>query len=89
MASIVCDPDGRKRILLMAGDGKRKAIRLGKTTMKQAEAFKVKLEGLVGQTFSGVIDDEVSRWLAASDDRLHRRRGERVVEGERCRDVVH
>jgi hypothetical protein len=63
MASIVDDPKGRKRILFVAGDGSRKALRLGKATMKQAEAFKVKVEALIGGAIAGVVDDEVSRWV--------------------------
>lgn len=64
MATIGNDPNGFKRILFVAPDGKRKTVRLGKATMKQATAFKVKVEGLIGQTITGVADDEVSRWLA-------------------------
>ena len=64
MASIVDDPNGRKRIQFVAGDGRRKPIRLGKVTTKQAEAFKVKVEALIGQMITGVADDEVSRWRA-------------------------
>jgi hypothetical protein len=36
-------------------------------TTKQATAFKVKVEALIGQTITGVVDDEVSRWLASLD----------------------
>jgi integrase len=36
--------------------------------MKQAEAFKVKVEQLVGGGVTDVIDVEVSRWLAERDD---------------------
>jgi len=46
MATIGNDPNGHKRILFVASDGKRKTIRLGKATMKQATAFKVKVEAL-------------------------------------------
>jgi hypothetical protein len=48
MATIGSDPNGRKRILFVAGDGTRKTIRLGKASMRQAETFKVKVEDLVG-----------------------------------------
>jgi hypothetical protein len=53
MATIGSDPNGFKRILFVAPDGKRKTIRLGKATMKQATAFKVKVEALIGQTITG------------------------------------
>lgn len=73
MASIGNDPNGHRRILFVAGDGSRKTIRLGKVTMKQAEAFKVKAEALIGAGITGNMDDETSRWLAAMDDRMHAR----------------
>src|SRR5262249_18163930 len=71
MATIGNDPNGFKRILFVAPDGKRKTIRLGKVTMKQARAFKVKVEALVGQIITGVSDDEVSRWLAGLDAEMY------------------
>src|SRR5262249_36813629 len=73
MATIGNDPNGFKRILFVAPDGKRKTIRLGKATMKQATAFKVKVEALIGQTITGVADDEVSRWLAGLDSAMYGR----------------
>jgi integrase len=73
MATIGNDPNGSKRILFVAPDGKRKTIRLGKATMKQANAFKVKVEALIGQTITGVVDDEVSRWLASLDAKMYGR----------------
>ncbi len=73
MASIINDPNGRKRILFVAGDGSRKAIRMGKATTKQAEAFKVKIEAVIGAGITGSMDDETSRWLSGLDDRMHGR----------------
>jgi hypothetical protein len=73
MATIGNDPNGFKRILFVAPDGKRKTIRLGKATMKQATAFKVKVEALIGQAITGTVDDEVSRWLAGLDSETYRR----------------
>jgi integrase len=73
MATIGNDPNGFKRILFVASDGKRKTIRLGKATMKQATAFKVKVEALIGQTITGLADDEVSRWLAGLDVEIYGR----------------
>lgn len=72
MASIGSDPNGHRRILFMAGDGKRKTIRIGKATAKQAEAFKVKVEALVTGAFTN-IDDETARWLAGLDDAIYGR----------------
>ncbi|HEY8669059.1 MAG TPA: hypothetical protein VIL86_20585, partial [Tepidisphaeraceae bacterium] len=73
MATIGNDPNGYRRILFVAGDSSRKTIRLGKVTMKQAEAFKVKAEALIGAGITGNMDDETSRWLATIDDKMHAR----------------
>jgi integrase len=73
MASIGRESNGCKRILFVAGDGKRQTIRLGKVSMKQANSFKVKVEALIGLGISGIVDDEISRWLADLDDVMHKR----------------
>ena len=40
--------------------------------MKQAEAFKVKLESLIGARITGGnVSDEVSRWLSDLPDDVH------------------
>ena len=65
MASIVNDLNGRKRIQFIASDGVRRAVRLGKASMKQAEAFKTKVEQLVTASITGhPPDDETARWMA-------------------------
>ena len=59
MASLCKDPNGRKRILFVTGDGSRKAIRLGKTSIKQAESFKIKMEivrSLVGNVSKIILE---------------------------------
>lgn len=71
MASIANDPNGRKRITFMAGDGTRKTIRLGKASLRQAESFRTKLEGLITWTITGQADDEVARWLAVLPNKMH------------------
>ena len=71
MATIGTDPNGRRRILFVAGDGKRKTVRLGKVSQRQAEAFKVRLEVLVGQRITGTLDDETARWVAGLEDDAH------------------
>jgi len=72
MASIVRDPDGRKRILFTAPDGKRKPIRLGKMSMKDAETIKTKVEALVASLLSGRSpDDEVSLWVGQRDSVMY------------------
>jgi len=68
MASIGKDLGGRRRILFVAPDGKRKTIRLGKCSQRTAEAVKVKVEALVMAAITGSpLDDEVSRWVAGLD----------------------
>ncbi len=72
MASISHDGDGRRRILFTAADGKRKAIRLGKCSERNAEAVRLKVEDLVAASITGhAPSDEASRWVATLDDALH------------------
>lgn len=72
MATIGHDANGRRRILFVAGDGKRRTIRLGKVSAKQAEAFKVKVEALAGALITGSMDDETARWVASREDKTHK-----------------
>lgn len=69
MASIGRDRNGRRRVLFMA-DGKRKSLRLGRCTQRQAETFKIRFEALLSGRFGG-IDDETARWVAALPDDMH------------------
>src|SRR5688500_3337329 len=74
MASIANDENGRKRIQFIAGDGSRKAVRLGKVSTRQAESAKVKVEQLVSAVMLGhPPDDETVRWLATLEDRTYAR----------------
>jgi len=71
MASIGKDSNGRRRILFVAPDGKRKTIRLGKIPQRASEAIKVKVENLVGAAMSGCgWDNETARWVAELPDTL-------------------
>jgi integrase len=71
MASISRDPGGRRRILFMGADGKRKAIRLGKMSQKTAESVKVRIEALVTSQITGhAVDDETARWVADRDQTM-------------------
>ena len=75
MASVISDPNGRKRIQFVASDRSRKTIRLGKATMRQAEAVKVRIEQLVlaATGVTGVVDDETANWLRGLDDSMYER----------------
>ena len=44
MASINNEPNGRRTIQFVGADGKRRSIRLGKVSRRQAESVKVKVE---------------------------------------------
>jgi integrase len=70
MASVISDPNGRKRIQFVAGDGSRRTLRLGKATARQAESIKVRLEqlALAATGITGVIDDETAKWLTGLDE---------------------
>ncbi len=71
MASISKQPNGRKTIQFVGADGKRRSVRLGKSSMRQAEAVKVHVERLAAAAVSGhVTDAETSRWVAGLDSTL-------------------
>jgi integrase len=57
----------------VAGDGTRKTVRMGKASMKQADAFKSKVEALVTAGITGHMDDEIARWTAGLEDTIHER----------------
>ncbi len=71
MASLCKDPSGCKRILFVAGDGSRKTIRLGKTSVKHAESFKVRLEAMITSRRDGTIDPGTALWLSDLSDETH------------------
>ena len=70
MASIGKEPGGF-RILFKAPDGKRKTLRLGKVSRRQAESVKIKVEALLAATLTGhAPDEEVSRWVSDRGDEM-------------------
>lgn len=65
MASIVNDPGGRRRILFVAPDESRKAIRLGKIDRKSAESIARHVEALLAAQIGGQpIPRDTAAWLA-------------------------
>ena len=71
MASICDDPNGRRRIQFKGADGKRRTIRLGKISRKQAQVIKLKVEALVSASISGhTPSDETARWVRGLNDWL-------------------
>ncbi len=74
MASISKQGNGRRRIDFTGPDGKRKTIRLGKISQRDAEGVKYRIENLLGMAMQG---KEASRddaaWLERIDETLHDR----------------
>jgi integrase len=72
MASISSDPNGNRTLQFVAGDGKRRSIRLGKIPKKAADAIKVRVEYLnaaaIGMT---PLDAETAAWVAKIGDDFH------------------
>ncbi len=71
MASISNDKSG-KRIQFIDEDGKRKAIRLGKVSKRDAETVKLKVEALVSAKLTGAsgVDRGTAEWLGKVDAKL-------------------
>ena len=74
MASIGNDKGGRKRVLFVAPDGRRKTIRLGKVSKRIAETAKFHIEGLLTAKLAGHSPDpETAKWLDGTGDVLYKR----------------
>jgi len=74
MASVVNDPNGRKRILFVDADENRKAIRLGKIDRKSAGAIARHVEALLSAKIGGQpIPRDTAAWLANIGAALHTR----------------
>ncbi|MCC6581447.1 MAG: tyrosine-type recombinase/integrase [Phycisphaeraceae bacterium] len=72
MASVVNDPDGRKRILVVDAAGNRRAIRLGKMSVKAAEAIRCHVEELAAATMHGqAVARQTALWASEVGDKLH------------------
>ena len=71
MASIVNDPNGRRRILFVAPDESRKTIRLGKIDRKSAEAIARHVEALLAAKIGGQpVPRDTAAWLAGIGAKL-------------------
>lgn len=71
MASLSCQANGVKIIQFVDIEGRRRTIRLGKTSKRNAERFKLKVESLVFARGQGLPpDDETAQWLAKLDRQL-------------------
>ena len=68
MASVTREKNGRRTIQFIGADGKRRSIRLGKVSQRQAEAVKLRVEQLAAADISGHAPEaETSRWVANLD----------------------
>jgi integrase len=72
MASISKQPHGYRSLQFKSPtDGKRKTVRLGRTTQKDAQSIKGHIEAILSATRSKTsIADEEARWLAEIPDEL-------------------
>ena len=69
MASVISDPNGRKRIQFVASDGSRRTLRLGKATVKQADTVRTHAEHIVTAKLTRTpVPQETALWLADLDD---------------------
>jgi site-specific recombinase XerD len=63
--------DGRRTIQFIGSDGKRRSIRLGKVSQRQAEAIKLRVEALNAAIISKCpLDGDTARWVAEIGDDL-------------------
>jgi integrase len=73
MASVSNDGDRRYRVLFEGPDGRRRAVHLVQVSERQAEAFRLRIEALVGaaKTASGSVDPDTARWVERLPDGTH------------------
>jgi integrase len=70
MASISRDKDGRCTIQFYGGDGRRRTIRLGKLSRKDADKFRFRVEALLASRLANLsVDNETAGWLGGLSDR--------------------
>ena len=75
MASISHDrKNGRRTVQFVAPDGKRRSLRLGKVSQKQAEGVRRRVERLLAARTTGESPDaETAAWAGQCDTALHDR----------------
>jgi len=74
MASVCNDGNGRRRILVVAPDGRRVPVRLGRCSARQAESAKLFIEDLAACRVSGgAPKGATAEWLAGLPEAVHRR----------------
>ncbi|MDA1166076.1 MAG: tyrosine-type recombinase/integrase [Planctomycetota bacterium] len=90
MASISKQANGRKTVQFVGADGKRRSIRLGKISVRDAEKFKGRLENLVTASITGhAIDGDTARWIAELDQvMLDRLSSVGLIQGQGRRSLT-
>ena len=74
MASISKLANGRRAIQFVGPDRKRRTVRLGKMSQRNAESVKVRVERLAASASTGhPVDDDTARWVSALDEVMHKR----------------
>src|SRR5262245_46406404 len=72
MASVVNDPNGRKRILFVNAEENRKAVRLGKCDRKSADAIARHVEALLSARIGGQpVPRDTAAWVSSIGVTLH------------------
>lgn len=90
MASISKQANGRKTVQFVGADAKRRSIRLGKISVRDAEKFKGRLENLVTASITGhAIDGDTARWIAELDQvMLDRLSSVGLIQGQGRRSLT-
>jgi hypothetical protein len=71
VASIANDPGGKRRILFVDPQGDRKAIRLGKVSLRAAEGLKYRVEQLLeGLLVKRPMEADLAAWVTDLDPRM-------------------
>jgi hypothetical protein len=74
MASVIDDPNGRRRIQFNPPNAKRKTIHLGKIDRKSADAIARHVEDLVAAKISGQpVPARTATWVAEIGDKLRKK----------------
>jgi hypothetical protein len=72
MASISTDENGNRTIQFVAGDRKRRSIRLGKCSQRIADEICRRVETLNAANLAGLaLDGDTAQWLGKIGDRIH------------------
>jgi integrase len=74
MASISNEPNGRRTVQFVDTDGRRRSVRLGKVSKRQAETVRARIEELIASRATGQgYPPELTAWLDEAGDQLHER----------------